>query len=653
MSSTLLIIYTLKIPKQILSFLKSYSFEPIKINRLIVSSFLVFNNLKVDHNKLIKSLIIASNSEEIESLNLFVEIISKYKEDYKIEDLIELFEFVISPADKEVNGAVYTPKYIRDYIVEETSHQYYYENESIENVRFGDISCGCGGFFISFIDTYKQKTNKSLFEIYRDNIFGLDIQSYSIDRSIILLSLYAIMQGEDVKAFDFNLFVGNALNFDWAKVSIINENNGFDILVGNPPYVGASKIDDESKQLLSNWSVSKTGKPDLYLLFFQIGLELLAEKGNLGYITMSSFSRSLNGIGVRKYIQDNMYAFKYIDFGSIQIFHGRRTYTCICIISKKKDSGIYYTKSSPDGIFNLTSKSFKLIPYANLNIKKGWILEDSIIESTLKKIEKTGSSLDSIVEIKNGIATLRNNIYVFKPINETNEYYEFYEKDEKVRIEKEICRNIIKPSILKSEDEIESLMEKIIFPYVTISSNQASLFKNNQVNKEIIPMEEEYFKQNFPLAYTYLYGHKQELSKRDKGNRIYKKWFIYGRSQGLTLYGYKLLFPYISDKPYFVYSDEKDLFYYNGFSILSKNPNQLKILKKILQSKLFWFYVKHISRPYENNYYSLGKRYIRNFGVYNFSEKDQKWIDKQSDQSLIDSFLCEKYDIPLEIIKNI
>ena len=107
----------IKMNQKVIKYLKKYSYNTKDINRLLVSSFLSINNILVVKNKFIRNFIIHETSE-LENLYEFIEIINK--ETFYIEDLIEFFEFVISPQDKEVNGAVYTPEYIRKYIVDKT-----------------------------------------------------------------------------------------------------------------------------------------------------------------------------------------------------------------------------------------------------------------------------------------------------------------------------------------------------------------------------------------------------------------------------------------------------------------------------------------------------------------------------------------------------
>lgn len=635
----------MKIDPHIFSYLKKYSCDPDKVNKLIVSCYIEINSLNIETNAFIKKLILKENEEESSKINEFVQLFKTYCQCFTIEELIELFEFVISPEDKEVNGAVYTPKYIRDYIVKETIAKYTRKTHSIAKAKLGDLACGCGGFFITIADEINKLTNKSFFEIYRDNLFGLDIQAYSIERSRILLTLYAISKGEDYEQFEFNLYQGNALNFDWDSIKLIKENKGFDIIVGNPPYVGASKIDEESKKLLVSWSVSSSGKPDLYIPFFEIGMENLNSFGVLGYITVNTFYKSLNGRSVRQYFSRNEFAISIVDFGGEQLFRNRSTYTCICIIGKQKSLNVRYAKSKSDKINALKVQDFIEIPYDQLNDFEGWYLIADTKKNMIIQIENTGTPLGEKFEIRNGFATLRNDVYVFKPVNETDDFYFLEKEGIEFKIEKSICRNAIKPNILKSELGIQQNTEKLIFPYY-LRNGETDLFNNSKYVLQII--DEQDFKSKFPNAFYYLTSYKKSLSQRDKGKRKYEKWYVYGRNQALMFHSYKLLFPYISSEPYFVFTDDKDLLFYNGYAVLSESIEELYILQKILMSKIFWFYIKNTSKPYSGEYFSLAKNYIKNFGICDLTDAEKRLILSFTDENEIDTFLMKKYDIQIE-----
>jgi adenine-specific DNA-methyltransferase len=621
----------LPINQNILKCLKQYSNSIRDINRLLVSSFLVVNKINGINNHFINNYIITTDEKELKELEEFLSFFKSSS--FNIEELIELFEFVISPADKEVNGAVFTPQYIREYIVINAIDKFAVVNNNISNIKFGDITCGCGGFFKTIAEIIKERTNKSYFDIYRENIYGLDIQDYSIERTKILLTLLAISNGEDCDDFEFNLYHDNALNFDWHTVDDIDQNNGFDIIIGNPPYVSSSKIDEESKLLLANWSVSKTGKPDLYIPFFQIGLENLREGGVLGYITVNNFYRSLNGRGIRNYLSERNHSITIIDFGSEQVFRGRSTYTCLCFITKDEYGNIRYIKSGSKYINQLTESNFVDLQYNNLSNHDGWILQNQEITNILYAIEHTGVKLGKCFDIRNGFATLKNDVFLFTPRREDEQFYYFVKDKVNFSIEKAICRDAIKPNTLKTEGEIVSKTEKLIFPYSTNENRTVTLIKENEMVTD------------FPLAYGYLSKYKSILSQRDKGTRDYDEWYAFGRNQAIGIMGLKLLFPYISNIPYFVYSNQKDLLFYNGYALVSENEEELLIAQKVLNSKLFWFYITKTSKPYGSNYFALAKNYVKNFGYHQFTESEKKHILSISDKNEIDRFLLKIYDV--------
>lgn len=627
--------------QNIIKYLREYSYREQDINRLLVSSFLLVNNLEEVNNEFIQGFIIGKeNNIEKKELERFIAL---FDSTFDIEFLLELFEFVISPEDKEVNGAVFTPEYIRKYIVKQVFQEIEDQGRCINNLSFGDIACGCGGFFKTIAEEYRTKLGKSYFDIYNENIFGLDIQNYSIVRTKLLLILHAIINGEDRQEFSFNLFTGDALEFDWNQVQVIQNNYGLDVIVGNPPYVSSSNLDSQTKVLMKNWSVSLTGKLDLYIPFFQIGLKWLNENGILGYITVNNFYRSLNGRALRSFFSDNKFSFKMIDFGSEQVFKSRLTYTCICQIGKRRGK-LLYTNTTPQRINSLEEKDFIAFDYKNLNNTDGWQLEDAKTQLNLYKLENAGEKLGNLFNIRNGFATLRNSIYLFTPIRSDEHYYYFEKENKKIKIEKDICRNAIKPNILKKESELEILMEKIIFPYNIVLQKDNNLF-NNYANRFVKVIDEVDFQKRFPYAYTYLNSQKKELAKRDKGKREYETWYAYGRSQALNIMGLKLLFPYMSDKPYFVYTNDNELLFYNGYALVSDSEENLKFIQKVLKTDVFWYYIKRTSKPYANGYFALAKNYIKNFSVPSFTDSEKKTFMRLKKKDSVNKFLLDKYNI--------
>lgn len=617
----------------ILKYVENISQDIGLVNKLIVSLFIKQNKIIVQNNRFILNLIIdARNSIEYD---YFVNLQNIYEKKsdapFTFEHLIELFEFVVSPSDKVVNGAVYTPANIREFIIRKSFEC----NINIHNQAIiGDIACGCGGFLFNSAITLKRVLNTSYYDIFKNILYGLDIQDYSIERTKILLTLLALADGEDKKNFHFNLYVGNALNFNWLKITRIKKKGGFDLILGNPPYVCSRNIDQVSRKYLKKWEVNTTGHPDLYISFFEVGLNIIKKGGLLSYITVNTFFKSLNGRALREYFQKYKYGISIIDFGGEQIFKAKTTYTCICFIKKNESEAIRYLKSSVLSL-NISELEYNDISYSNLETA-GWNLNSKVGREFINIIENCGKPLHLLFKIRTGIATLKNNIYKFNPDAEDGNSYILYRDGNEFLIEKNICKDIINSNRITKNNNINELYEKIIFPYI---------HQNGKINV----MKIQYIKKNYPNTYKYLLYYKNELAKRDKGNGMYSKWYAYGRNQSLDKYKYKLLFPHICSKPLFYFNSDPELLFYNGLGIVHQNEKEIRIIQKILESKIFWLYIKNTSRPYSSDYYSLSKNYIKNFGVAELTESEKNFLFSSNNKEANDEFLFKKYKIPEDL----
>jgi len=623
--------------KSISNYLKQRSDNLVMVNKLIIAAYLQFNNISFKRNQLIQECIEGNDKQEVEE---FIKLIRIKNGTFDFEDLIWLFEITIPVNDTITNGAVYTPQYIRDYIVDE-SFKRDKSASNYDHIKIGDIACGAGAFLYTVCKKIKEHTQKSFFDIFKENIFGLDICSFSIERTKILLTLLALSAGEEREEFKFNLFVGNTLNFDWK--THYPGFDGFDKVVGNPPYVRSKHLSDETRTLMSKWEVTKSGNADLYIPFFEIALQYLKPKtGILGYITVNTFKRSLNARKLREYFKQNRLDIMLLDFGSHQIFNQKSTYTCIVFIQKREADSIHYEKINPKDINQ--ERVYNCISYKLLDNQKGWLLNREEILENIKKIEATGIALGKKYPIKNGLATLSNDIFIFKPIKEDKDYY-YLQNDKLYKIEKAICRDVIKPNRLKHEEEIATLKEKIIFPYYKEPIEE----EYNIVSTKKRVFDEHYFKENYPYTYKYLLSHKKQLLNRDKGKNKKYEWYEFGRTQALSDYGEKLLFPYMSSQAYFVYSDQKDLLFYAGYAIFldSKTTREIELLKIILKSKVFWYYIQNSSKPYSGNFYALAKNYVKDFGVCELTKGEENFLLESSSTDERNRFLIQKYGISI------
>jgi len=607
--------------KKIFGFLANL--DPIQADRLIVSAYIYANNIQIYNNLFLPEYIIREgHGEEYEKFCKFRELLTEEFPVVRLETIIKLFEFVVSPADRIVNGAIYTPKYIREYIVNKS-----FENQqNLDNVIVGDIACGCAGFLFTAAQELHTRTGRTYAQIFQENIYGLDIQDYSITRAKLLLSLLAISEGEDIEEFTFNLYVGDALTFDWQEN--IPGFNGFTSLLGNPPYVRYRNMDEPTRLNLRHWRTAQTGLTDLYIPFFEIGIENLQPDGVLGFITMNSFFKSLNGRALRDYFQERQLDFVIEDFGAEQIFKSKNTYVCICFIHNHQADAIRYTIVSEDSLTD--EKTYQPLPYANLNSRAGWNMRNNAIVSA---IENTGQRFGELYKTRHGIATLKNDIYIFSPADEDEEFF-YLQNGQRFAIERGICKEIVNSNKLSRVKEMDSLKEKVIFPY-THDGDKA----------EIMP--EEMIRDSYPKAYEYLKYKRNILDERDKGKaKEYDNWYAYGRTQSLEKMVHKLFFPKFSDvTPSFLVDHDEDLMFYNGLALIGKDERDVEIARKIMESKIFWYYIESTSKPYSNKYYSLNSTYINNFGVCDLSDSDKDFLLEEMDQRRLDEFFGDKYGV--------
>lgn len=552
-----------------------------------------------------------------------------------IKDLEILLEQLIPNKDKKFNGAFFTPSYIVDFIIKSLNPK--------KNDRNLDPSCGSGAFLIGLANYYKRTYKQSIKQTIKENIFGADILSYNINRTKLLLTIYALEYDEILEDSDFNLKTQDSLKSSW--------NTLFDNIVGNPPYVKFQDLSDLNREfLLDNFKSIKKGSFNLYFAFFELGYNLLVDNGKLGYITPNNYFTSIAGESLRNFFHTKRCINRIMDFASKKVFKVQ-TYTAITFIQKTEHQKILYDRIDEDQRPIDFINHYKFSPnlYKELNIKK-WRLLKSEEQDIINKIETMGTPIGDLFDISAGIATLKDEVYfVDSSLIEDNCYIKKTDKGV-FKIEKEITKPVYKISDFKKQSDIVNNTRRIICPYD---------FTNG--SPTIIP--EEIFAIKYPLCYKYLLSEKKILLSRDKGKVKYNPFYVWGRSQGLTKFGKKILNPTFSQRPRFLKVTEDISFYTNGYGLFFKevkdknlfpeytNPlglvENIDIVQKILNSFLMSYYIKRTSVSIEGGYPCFQKNFIEKFTIPLFSGSEINNLRTTNNQSDIDKFLLKKYQINL------
>ena len=611
--------------KVIFNLLKKYPVQ--NIENAFIQAFFEQNNLTIKKNLLL--LDICNDDSPLTRT-----IKSKISYPKNIYELEKIFELLINPEDRKLNGAFYTPKLITEYVTSELI-----END---NQLICDPACGCGAFLIAATEQLCQKGNKPINKIIEENIFGADIQKDSLRRCKILLSLLALLHNNETEKLNFNLYEINSLSKNIYKVfKPIIDKGGFDLVIGNPPYVKYQDLSENMRNdLVSNWQTIKTGNFNLYFAFFELGINLLKTNGRLGFIVPNNYFTSIAGINLRNYLQSNQYLTKIIDFTHLKIFEAQ-TYTCITFLQKNKNRNFKYEKITNDAqLCSLDKLNFSTNSYDDLNIKK-WRLLKSSDADNIKIIEKMPCKVKDIVDIRVGIATCKDNVYF---IDENYQEKDFYLKEYKnniFKIEKSITKKITKISDFVNTNDFLKNTRRIIFPYNLD-------YKNANI------ISEKNLKKFYPQCYKYFLAVKKELLNRDKGNVEYPVWYSYARTQGLNFEGEKLLTPTFSNSPRFIMDKDPKSLFCNGYALFIKNTNQenlfrknlnLSILKKILNSTIMDYYIRNTSVSIDGGYFCYQKNFIESFGIPELTNEDITFLEKNDDKDKIDEFLFQKYNL--------
>ncbi|MCI0454683.1 MAG: BREX-1 system adenine-specific DNA-methyltransferase PglX, partial [Candidatus Dadabacteria bacterium] len=573
-------------------------------------------------------------------------------------------KYELKPEVRKAGGVYYTPEYIVDYIVKNTVGKLLQEfpPNKIKKLRILDPACGSGSFLIrayeemlNYYRSQKKLQKKSTkgqetldlkqeegeprltihekSTILQEHIFGVDIDEQAVEVTKLSLMLkmlgdeYGIVPGRAIlPMLDKNIKCGNSLisgdtlelkkyfGDDWYKVKpfnwdeeyrkIMKEEGGFDVVIGNPPYVRQEMLGDFKEYFKENYKVFH-GIADLYVYFIEKGVSLLKEKGLFGFIVANKWMRANYGNTLRSWMKQQ-YIKEIIDFGDLPVFQEATTYPCILILSKERSKATFPSTKVEDLNFINLSEYVQLNHY-QVNQQslddKGWSLVDESTEQLVRKLLTSGTKLGNYVsgKIYYGIKTGLNKAFV---------------------IDEEMKKRLIEEDHKSVEIIKTFLVGRDIKRYQPVLNKHHLIFTRRGIKID-----------NYPGIKKYLQQFKEELMPKPTSWKG-KEWK--GRKPGSyqwyeiqdTVDYYaeferqKIIYPNICKKPEFTF--DQNNFYTNQKCFII--PLSDKYLLGILNSSLNFFLFRIILPKLRGGFYEPSYVFFKDFPIrtINFSDRNEK-----------------------------
>ena len=194
--------------------------------------------------------------------------------------------------------------------------------------------------------------------------------------------------------------------------------DGFDIVIGNPPYIQLQNNGGELAQLYEGGGYStfaRTG--DIYCLFYERGWQLLKKNGHLCYITSNKWMRAGYGEKTRDFFANKTNPLLFIDFAGVKIFESATVDTNILLFSRSnnlhKTTCAITNKQNKDSVKNLSDFVRQQYTICDFSTSDSWAILSPIEQSIKKKIEAVGTPLrDWDINIYRGVLTGCNEAFI-------------------------------------------------------------------------------------------------------------------------------------------------------------------------------------------------------------------------------------------------
>lgn len=409
--------------------------------------------------------------------------------------------------------------------------------------------------------------------------------------------------------------------FDWrAGFPDAMRDGGFDMVIGNPPYVRIQTLKEwapvEVEYYKRRYRAAGKGNYDIYVVFVERGLDLLNARGRLGYILPHKFFNAKYGEPLRDLLATGHHLAEVIHFGDQQVFTGATTYTCLMFLDKAGADALQFTKVDdlPAWRASQQATATGAIPAAKVTAAE-WNFVVSKGAGLFERLGEMPVKLGDVAErIFQGLVTSCDPVYVLDTVVAETPADIVRVRSKASGEEYELERAVVHPLCKGSLDirRFHAQASKyIVFPYrptADVSTSRSALISPGD------------FAHDYPRTWEYLLEHERTLRHREKGKMNHAAWYGYVYPKSITLFAQaKILTPSIAIRPSFTF-DAIGQYYFigsgggggGGYGILLTNGsvNYYHYILGLLNSKLIEYLMCQISTTFRGGYLAYNRQYI-------------------------------------------
>ncbi|EMF1270915.1 Eco57I restriction-modification methylase domain-containing protein [Campylobacter coli] len=428
----------------------------------------------------------------------------------------------------------------------------------------------------------------------------------------------------------FNLESNHPFEWRFEFPEILDDDGnfkGFDLIIGNPPYIRQEELKELKPHLAKNYKVYK-GTSDIYTYFYELGFNVLKDNGVLSYITSNKYTRAGYGEALREFLLKNVKVLEYTDLNGIKVFDSATVDTSILCFekSKSKDNKFKYLALSNEilktcaydiGLY----KDFAEFSQNSLS-KESFTFSDENTSALKAKIERIGTPLKEWqgLNIYRGILTGYNEAFIITTEKRNEILANCKDEAEKERTAK-LIRKMLRGRDIKRYSYEWAGLWVIFIPWH---------FPNVEKPKTMLENEQD-LKEQYPSLYKHLLSHKERLSKRNKEETgIRYEWYClqrWGANYYQEFEREKIGWQRITQEPSFILEKEYILLDSMAFMV-ANSKNELKYLLGFLNSNLIFYYFKNIGHLYSDKGFLLSNQYVEKFPIPKINSKNQNLADE-------------------------